>query len=100
MGVPENFLSNFKKSFPEVIPDINEDLVKRYLKEEIYDFEDPSYGDDNQSEVQMQKLIRKAEELGLGNFSSLLGFSKNKKIKECAEVIIYSLKINNRDSSL
>ncbi|RST66107.1 hypothetical protein [Candidatus Aquarickettsia rohweri] len=98
--MPENFLSNFKKSFPEVIPDINENLVKKYLKEEIYDFEDPVYGDDNQSEIQMQKLIRKAEGLGLGNFISLLGFSKNKKIKECAEVIIYSLKINNIDSSL
>ena len=43
-------------SEPGLIP--NEDLVTRYLKEEIYDFEDPSYGDDNQSEIQMQKLVR------------------------------------------
>ena len=96
----KNLLRNFKEKFHEITPHIDASAVKEFLKKEIYDSEAPVYGDDSLSESQMKKLIRKAEAMGLNNFSSLITFSKNTKIKESAEAIIYSLEINHLDSSL
>jgi hypothetical protein len=56
-------LEQFKKLFPETKVEIIDEQVKGYVKENIYKGRDPVYK--NGADEQMQRLIEKANKLGV-----------------------------------